>query len=158
MKTLLKYIERGIIVVLGLVVAMVLIDVLLRNFLGGSLFFTDEFARYSMIWVAMMGSALLVAEDGHIRVSVLPASAPALLRFLMGMLSQTLVLFFLGVLFYASLIVLPDVARDRTVTLGISMALVYAALPVSAALMFILTLRNMAVAIRTKNTPSQVSQ
>ena len=157
-KTLLKLIERGITVLLGLVVAMVLVDVLLRNFLGGSLFFTDEFARYSMIWVAMMGAALLVAEDGHIRVSVLPASAPAKLRFVMGMVSQILVLFFLGVLFYASLIVLPDVSRDRTVTLGISMAVVYAALPVSAALMFILTLLNMALAIRTRNSSSGVSQ
>lgn len=157
-KAFLKYIELGITVLLGIVVAMVLIDVLLRNFLGGALFFTDEFARYSMIWVAMMGSVLLVAEDGHIRVGVLPASAPAQLRFVMGMLSQTLVLFFLGVMFYASLIVLPDVARDRTVTLGISMAVIYAALPVSATLMFILTLLNMAEAIRTRNSTSGVSQ
>lgn len=157
-EALLKLIERGITVLLGLVVAVVLGDVLLRNLLGGSLFFADEFARYSMIWVAMMGAALLVAEDGHIRVSVVPASAPAQLRFVMGMVSHTLVLFFLGAMFYASLIVLPDISRGRTVTLGVSMAVVYAALPVSAALMFILTLLNMALAIRTRNSASGVSQ
>jgi TRAP-type C4-dicarboxylate transport system permease small subunit len=38
------------------------------------------------------------------------------------------------------------------------MAVVYAALPVSAALMFILTLLNMALAIRTRNSSSGVSQ
>ena len=151
MTRLLKCIEWAITILLGVVVTMVFSDVLVRDFLGRSLFVTDEFSRYSMIWIAMLGSALLVAEDGHIRVTIVPSSAPAWLRSVMALLSQLLVLFFLGVLCYASFIVLPDVSRDRMVTIGVSMAVAYAALPVGAALMFIFTLVKMVAAIRARN-------
>lgn len=144
-------------VVIGLMAAtclLVFAEAVLRGAADRSLIVTDEAARYAMIWVAMLGSALLVAEDGHIRIDVLPASLPPRVRLGFRLLSQAMVLVFLAVLLVATLAILPEVSRDRTVTLGITMDAIYLALPIGAVLMMLFTLRNMAKSIQTfRRTP-----
>ena len=41
---------------------------------------SEEVARYLMVWVTMVGSAALLRRDGHIGVSVLVDATPARLR------------------------------------------------------------------------------
>ena len=147
MGILIRLVEGVVVLLLGAVTLLVFTEVVLRDTMGQSLIVTEEASRYAMIWVAMLGSALLVAEDGHIRIDILPLSVPPGTRLVLTLISQTLVLGFLAVLTVATITILPDVSRDRTVTLGISMAVIYLALPVGGALMMILTVRNMIRAV-----------
>jgi TRAP-type C4-dicarboxylate transport system permease small subunit len=144
---LIRLVEGLVIVLVAGVTCLVFAEVVLRDSFGYSLVITEEAARYAMIWVAMLGSALLVADDGHIRIDVVPALAPAPVKLALNLISQVLVLGFLAVLTVTTLTIMPEVSRDQTVTLGISMAAIYAALPISGVLMILLTLRNMARAV-----------
>lgn len=144
---LIKLVEGLVIALVAGVSCLVFAEVVLRDSFDYSLVITEEAARYAMIWVAMLGSALLVAEDGHIRIDIVPAWTPAPLKLALTLISHGLVLGFLLVLTVTTLMIMPQVSRDQTVTLGISMAVIYAALPISGALMILLTLRNMARAV-----------
>lgn len=144
---LIKLVEGLVIAIVAGVTCLVFAEVVLRDSFDYSLVITEEASRYAMIWVAMLGSTLLVAEDGHIRIDIIPASAPAPVKLALTLISHGLVIGFLLVLTVTTLTIMPEVSRDQTVTLGISMAVIYAALPICGAMMILLTLRNMARAV-----------
>jgi TRAP-type C4-dicarboxylate transport system permease small subunit len=153
MKTVIKIIEWIVMALVAAVTCLVFTEVVLRDTVGQSLIITEEASRYAMIWVAMLGSALLVAEDGHIRIDVVPAGTPPRIKLLLTLISQVCVLAFLAVMTVTTLTILPEVSRDQTVTLGVSMAVIYAALPVSGVLMIVFTVLNMMSAFRRSQLP-----
>lgn len=69
-------VERGLRVVAALCLAgltgLVLLQVALRYGGGGVPAFTEEVARYAMIWMALLASAVAVREASHIRIDTLP--------------------------------------------------------------------------------------
>ena len=107
MGILIRLVEGVVVLLLGAVTLLVFAEVVLRDTMGQSLIVTEEASRYAMIWVAMLGSALLVAEDGHIRIDILPLSVPPGTRLVLTLISQTLVLGFLAVLTVATITIGP---------------------------------------------------
>ena len=148
MRVLIRAIEIIVVALMGSITAVVIAEVALRNFAGMSLIITDEFSRNVMIWTAMLAAALVVHEDGHVRINLLEDMVPPPVAKLLSVLAGLIVLFFLGVLIYSSLILMPSLSTQYTVTLGISVVWFYAALPISGVLMFALTLRNIFLAIK----------
>jgi TRAP-type C4-dicarboxylate transport system permease small subunit len=148
MRVLIRAIEIIVVALMGSITAVVIAEVALRNFAGMSLIITDEFSRNVMIWTAMLAAALVVHEDGHVRINLLEDMVPPPVAKLLSVLAGLIVLFFLGVLIYSSLILMPSLSTQYTVTLGISVVWFYAALPISGVLMFGLTLRNIFLAIK----------
>ena len=145
---LIRAIEIIVVALMGSITAVVIAEVALRNFAGMSLIITDEFSRNVMIWTAMLAAALVVHEDGHVRINLLEDMVPPPVAKLLSVLAGLIVLFFLGVLIYSSLILMPSLSTQYTVTLGISVVWFYAALPISGVLMFGLTLRNIFLVIK----------
>jgi len=148
MRVLIRAIEIIVVALMGSITAVVIAEVALRNFAGMSLIITDEFSRNVMIWTAMLAAALVVHEDGHVRINLLEDMVSPPVAKLLSVLAGLIVLFFLGVLIYSSLILMPSLSTQYTVTLGISVVWFYAALPISGVLMFGLTLRNIFLAIK----------
>jgi len=148
MRVLIRAIEIIVVALMGSITAVVIAEVALRNFAGMSLIITDEFSRNVMIWTAMLAATLVVHEDGHVRINLLEDMVPPPVAKLLSVLAGLIVLFFLGVLIYSSLILMPSLSTQYTVTLGISVVWFYAALPISGVLMFGLTLRNIFLAIK----------
>ena len=145
---LIRAIEIIVVALMGSITAVVIAEVALRNFAGMSLIITDEFSRNVMIWTAMLAAALVVHEDGHVRINLLEDMVPPPVAKLLSVLAGLIVLFFLGVLIYSSLILMPSLSTQYTVTLGISVVWFYAALPISGVLLFGLTLRNIFLVIK----------
>lgn len=143
MSLLIRAIECVVIVFMAVVVGIVIAETLLRDILDVTLIVTDELSRYLMVWTAMLSAALLVADDGHIKIEVVLQAVGPRLRRLLYVCAQLVVLAFLGVLVYASLLVMPSIAQQNTVTLGVSIAWFYAALPVTGALMIVLTVHKL---------------
>jgi len=148
MRVLIRAIEIIVVALMGSITAVVIAEVALRNFAGMSLIITDEFSRNVMIWTAMLAATLVVHEDGHVRINLLEDMVSPPVAKLLSVLAGLIVLFFLGVLIYSSLILMPSLSTQYTVTLGISVVWFYAALPISGVLMFGLTLRNIFLAIK----------
>lgn len=148
MVVLVRAIEIVVILLMGVIIGVVIGETFMRGIFGISLIITDELSRYLMVWTALLAASLLVFEDGHIRVALLPDSLGPRSRKIVYTLSQLVVLAFLTMVIVASLEILPSISRQKTVTLGLSMAWFYAALPVSCGLMAIFALRNLVVTLR----------
>lgn len=134
MRILIKLTEAVVIVMMAIVVVTVFSEVMARTFFGRSLVVTEEIGRYLMIWVAMLAVALVAADEGHMRINLLTDSVSPRVGSVLDILADFLVIGFLAVFVYLSTIILPNMQRSGTVTLGISMAWVYAAMPVGGAL------------------------
>jgi TRAP-type C4-dicarboxylate transport system permease small subunit len=152
---LIRAIEALVIALMGAVTLLTIAEVALRGLAGTSLIVTDELSRYLMIWTALLAATVLVYQDGHLRTTVLPDSLPPRAARSVYLVADLVTLCFLGAVAGASASLLASVSEQNTVTLGVSMLWFYAALPVCAALMFVLTLRTMVLRLRNDASRSK---
>lgn len=158
MAVLVRAIELVVVLLMGLITGVVIAETVMRGFFGASLIVTDELSRYLMVWTALLAAALLIYEDGHIRIALLPDALGPVGGRIVYALSQLFVIGFLAAIIYASVLIMPSITRQKTVTLGVSMAWFYAALPASAALMVVFTLRNLFIKLREPIDPAGLDQ
>jgi TRAP-type C4-dicarboxylate transport system permease small subunit len=99
---------------------------------------TEEFAKYTFVWLAMFGSAKAIREKSHIFVDILEVAVKGKLAYACGLLSHLCCLFFFVLLLWVSLpwtILNLDIATESFPEL--SMAGFYACFPISAVLMIL---------------------
>ena len=65
------FLERFMIVIFGLLVLDVLFQVFSRYLLGTSFTWTEEFARFSLIWMTILGAAYLNGKREHLSMDFL---------------------------------------------------------------------------------------
>jgi TRAP-type C4-dicarboxylate transport system permease small subunit len=147
-RPLIRVLEWIVIGLMGTITLVVIAESAARGLLGVSLIVTSELSRYLMVWTAMLAAALLVPENGHIRITLLTDAVPPAAATVLHVVSELLVLFFLALVIVSSLRLMPSLLEQTTVTLGVSMAWFYAALPVAGALMFVLTVRSIVRRLR----------
>lgn len=152
MKALLRAIERLVIGIMALVAAIVFGEVVARGVFARSLIVTDELSRYLMIWIVLLGGVLLVRDNGHIRVDIVVDLVPPRARRVLRVLSDLLSLAFLVTFTVVSIITMQEMHTQDTITLGVSMALFYAALPVGGALMALLVARDLLARLAGRNS------
>jgi TRAP-type C4-dicarboxylate transport system permease small subunit len=117
-----------------LLVIDVWVGVLVRYFIPLPLTFTEELARYLMIWAALLAVSSCIPRREHIGVQVLFERLPAgLRRVLLGVLDAIGIAFFVFLAFYG-LGLVERGGRTFTMIYGLSKALPFAAVPVGAAL------------------------
>jgi TRAP-type C4-dicarboxylate transport system permease small subunit len=133
LRPLLRVVEALVLFGMAVVASVVIAEVLLRYSLGRSLIVTEELSRYGMIWVAMLGSVLVLHEDGHPATGGLSGLGAG--QRIARVVIQLLSLLFLLVLAVAGLQTLPDQLDQQTLTLPLSIFWFYLAIPVSALLM-----------------------
>lgn len=96
--------------------------------------FTEELARYAMVWMALFASAVAVREASHIRVDFVPvalkAAAPMLGRALEWLLDAVTLAVCLTIL-WQGLDVVSFAAGQRSDGLRIPLSWPYAAMPVA---------------------------
>jgi TRAP-type C4-dicarboxylate transport system permease small subunit len=117
--------------------------VLSRNLLGFSFPWSEELTRYLLVWLSMLGAAVLMHRNDHISLDLLSNRLPERGRVVLSFVLRLLVLAFLVVLLQQSWLASNARAMSHSPALGISMRLPYLALPVGAALMIVVTLVNL---------------
>ena len=142
-------VERVCAALLVLLVLDVWLGVLVRYVIPLPLTFTEEAARYLMIWTALLAISCGIARREHIGVQLLVERFPVSVRRLVLLLVDLLALaFFLFLLIYGIGLVEKGMSRF-TMIFGVTKALPFAAVPVSAALA---CLQLMLVAVRDQAT------
>ena len=129
---------------------IVILQVFFRYVIKGSLPWSEESARYLMIWLGFLGASRAFRQDRHIGMNVLVQSLPRtpkrIITFVMRLSAAGLLVF----LAYLGFSILPGVAPERTPALNISLAWIYLAIPVgmilSAVQVLILALKELAAA------------
>jgi TRAP-type transport system small permease protein len=129
------FVERMLIVLSMLIAAVVFLQVVFRYVLQQPLFWSEELPRYLLIWMSFLAAALAQKSEAHINITLALTPLPAAAQRWVRLLTNLVILGFLGVLVYSGSLVTRITAAHRSTALQIPMAAVYAALPIGAALM-----------------------
>ena len=132
-----KVLAKLLILIMSIMVINVLWQVFSRYFLGAPSSFTDELARYLMIWIGILGAAYVSGRNKHVAIDVLPSrlsvKTQKKLRLVVRILIILFCLFAL-VLGGARLVYVTYVLDQYSPALQVPLAVVYMVIPISGLL------------------------
>lgn len=135
-------------VLLGVMIASIGLGVLFRYALRSPLSWTEEVVLLCMVWACFLGASIATKHKEHIVIDILVSLAPRRVAQAMEVLSLSVVIAVLALLVWQG-IRLVEVTQDVTTTaLDIPTMYIYAAVPASALLMLIHTLRQFRALLR----------
>lgn len=116
--------------------AIVFLQFFTRYVLNDSVSWTEEIARYGLIWVTFIGAAMVTRKNSHIAVVLLPNILPAGAGRLILAAVDLLVLAFLALLSYFSVLIVQRMHTQRMTIVDLPMSYVYGAVVLGCFLMF----------------------
>lgn len=128
------WVERLCVVILVLLVLDVWLGMLARYVLPWRLTFTEELARYLMIWVALLAVSVGIARRQHIGILILFDLFPRPVRKFLALAFDLIGLVFFGILFYYGIGFVQQGFFQVTMIFGIPRAYPNLIIPISAAL------------------------
>ena len=135
--TLDRSIQVIIAVLMGVMVLNVTWQVFSRYVLGDPSSFTDELARYSMIWLGLLGAAYVSGKQGHLAIDVLVEKVKGKNLFYLQLFIHGMVIFFGAVIMVGggtNLVYISQLLQQKSATLQVPLSLVYAMVPISGVL------------------------
>jgi C4-dicarboxylate transporter DctQ subunit len=122
---------------LSVLTILVPVEVFLRYLFGKSLYITEEFTRYLMVWVVFLASSLAIRENAHISIGILVNRFQGRPRAWLNLLSFASLIFFLVFLMIEGIIILPYQIDQIIPSLEIPIFWFYLAIPVGCVLMIL---------------------
>lgn len=129
--------EIGLTLLLSGMSVVVFLAVLFRYLLDFPLFWTEEVARYCLIWSSLLGAAIALKRGEHIAVSFFMDHFPERPRKILGIVARLSVVLILAVMLWGGIHLVIVASRQMSPALRIPMAVPYLALPFSSAVMLI---------------------
>ena len=137
-----KYIEYFCGVLLFVMLATIVFQIVIR-IVGIGISWTEELARYTMIYMTFFGSVASLAYGTHITVTLLADRLTAVVRSLIALIRDISILVVLVALTPAAfdLATRPVIVNQLTPALQVSTSVLYLALPIASAAMGLVMLR-----------------
>ena len=129
--------SKLLIVIMGIMVVNVLWQVFTRFIMGTPSSFTDELARYLMIWLGILGAAYVSGKNMHVAIDVLPQRAKEKTQKKLKLIVYLIIIvfaLFAMVMGGSRLVYLTYVLDQQSPALQIPLALVYLVIPLSGLL------------------------
>jgi TRAP-type C4-dicarboxylate transport system permease small subunit len=126
-----------LIIIMSIMVINVLWQVFSRYFMGSPSSFTDELARYLMIWIGILGAAYVSGQNKHVAIDVLPSRLKATTQMKLRLVVRVLIIifcFFALVIGGSRLVYITHVLDQNSPALQLPLSVVYMILPVSGLL------------------------
>lgn len=120
-----------VITLAAIMVLTVLIGVFFRYVLRNSLGWTEELARYLMIWMALLSISIGIKDKEHVGIQLLVRNIPIKYAKVVNLMVNGVVLFFLIILSYRGLTVALRGSSQLSLGLGISMLWPLLSIPVA---------------------------
>lgn len=130
---------------------IVFLQVVLRYVFNYSLHWSEEVARYLIIWFIFVGSSIAVREKAHAAVDALVVYLPSSLKKVFSLLANFAAIIFCFIVIasgYESVVNVFEIG-NITPSLGIPMYIPYLAIPVGGLLMMIRFLQLLAIDIKS---------
>ncbi|MDH7911689.1 MULTISPECIES: TRAP transporter small permease [Winogradskyella] len=132
-----KILGNLLIVIMGVMVINVIWQVFTRFVVGTPSSFTDELARYLMVWLGILGAAYVSGRNMHVAIDVLPQKASNKTQKKLKIVVYVLIILFAlfaMVIGGSRLVYITYVLDQQSPALQIPLAIVYLAIPVSGLL------------------------
>lgn len=132
-----KILANFLVVLMAVMVLNVLWQVASRFILGSPSSFTDELARYLMIWVGILGAAYVSGRNMHVAIDVIPTrlSKPAQDRLMLIVRILIILFCILAMVIGGSrLVYITYVLGQNSPALQVPLAVVYSVIPISGLL------------------------
>jgi len=124
-----------IVIVFSLIMVItVLLGVIFRYIIQNSLSWSEELARYMMIWAALLSISIGIKYKEHVGIQLLLRRLPIRIARMINILVNLIILFFLGVLTYKGMLVAAKATPQLSLGLGISMFWPLLSIPVAGVL------------------------
>jgi TRAP-type transport system small permease protein len=132
--------EYGIAVMMGAMTVIIALQVFYRYILNDPLSWTEEIARYLMIWICFLGSAMALKYGEHISVSFIQERFAPRIRQTVGFCIGTTALAFFVLATWEGIVITIQVSEQQAPATWISMAWAYSCIPVGFFMMMFHTL------------------
>lgn len=133
---------RWLAISLVAVIAIIVIaSVFWRYVLNDSLSWSEDVAKFLMVWLAFIGAPLGFRHGAHVAISLVPPGAPAAVLRLARVLVHAIVLALMVILTWQSWLFAWNGRTQVALTIGdISMLWIFIAMPIGAAIMALVAL------------------
>ncbi len=142
MKTFIKKLDRAleivIITLMGILVIDVLWQVFSRFILSDPSSFTDELARFLLIWLSLFGGAYMLGKKQHLAIDLITHRLDKRqILYLDTVVQSVILIFVIAVLMIGGsrLVFVTLYLNQTSAALGIELGYVYAAIPLSGLIM-----------------------
>ena len=146
--------ETVVVVLMAIMVAAVAVQVFFRFVIGDPLSWTEELARYAFVWITFLGAAVAYRHRAHIVVDIMLHLVPTWARAPLSWVVEGLVAVTLVILIREGLRMVETTSNVQATMLQIPMSYIYAAIPVSAALMLVYQVERLVGVLRSRRPAS----
>lgn len=132
-----KILGRTLVVIMAIMVVNVLWQVFTRYVTGNPSSFTDELARYLMIWIGILGAAYVAGKNMHVAIDILPSRASGKTQKKLRLIVTWLIILFVFCAFIiggSRLVYISYILGQQSPALQIPLAVVYLIIPISGLL------------------------
>jgi TRAP-type C4-dicarboxylate transport system permease small subunit len=144
------------IIILSIMVVTVLYQIFTRTVLNNPNTITEEFVRFSLVWLAMISIAYVVGKQKHLSVSMLNDKLTGNNKFILEVIIQCLFLLFAGVvMIFGGIKGVSITMAQISPSLSIPMGYVYLAVPVSGIIMLIYSILNLIECINNRKVQEE---
>jgi len=126
-----------VIILAAVMVLTVLVGIFFRYVLHNSLSWSEELARYLMIWAALLSISIGIKDKEHVGIQLIIRNMPIKYARILNFLVNIIILIFLGVLSYKGMYIAIKAIPQLSLGLGISMFWALLSIPVSGVLAII---------------------
>lgn len=143
-----KYLGHFLVFLMVLITLDVLWGVLTRYAFGSQADWSEELARFLLIWIGLLGAAYAAGQGMHLAIDLLkPQLNPRRQKQLFTFINLLIIVFAIGVLIIggARLMYLTNILGQLSAALRIPMYVVYAVLPISGLLVVYYKLHDLKV-------------
>jgi len=115
----------------GLLVFTMILQIFFRKILNNSLSWTDEFASYMLVWIALFGSVMALFEGKHIAINLLVKKLRYPFSNICRITAYLVMIIFCLLIFFYSIPLLQKTLNVYAISLRVSKAVIYSALPIT---------------------------
>lgn len=151
-----RFLEYFLALLMALMLLSVCWQVITRYFLGNPSSFTDELARYLLIWIGMLGGAYASGKHMHLAIDLLPSKLTGRSKYRLSLVINVLVLFFVVLTFViggSRLVYITYTLGQTSAAMQIPLAYVYVILPVAGLLITYFKIRDI-IQLSPEESPS----
>lgn len=137
---------KTLVIIMAIMVINVLWQVFTRFIMNSPSSFTDELARYLLIWVALLGASYATGQKLHLSIDILPSKAGLKMQKYLFITINLLVAsfaFFIMVIGGLNLVYITYSLEQYSAALEISLAFIYIVIPISGALIIFYSILNL---------------